>query len=44
MKDTLIFGIIVLLALAVLLAACEIGQQRVDLWEAQTGRYGQGLR
>lgn len=44
MKDTLIFGMIVLLALAVLLAACEKGQRRVDFWEQRTGRIGQGLR
>ncbi len=44
MKDTLIFIVIVLLAIAVLLAACEKGQQRVDNWERETGKYGQGLR
>ena len=44
MKDTLIFIVIVLLAIVVLLASCEKGQQRVDNWERETGKYGQGLR
>ena len=44
MKDTLIFGFFIIFSIILALSACEIGQKRVDAWEAQTGRYGQGLR
>ena len=44
MKDTLIFALVIVIALLLALSACEIGQKRVDAWEARTGRYGQGLR
>ena len=32
------------LMILILVAACEAGQSRVDAWEQQTGRYGEGLR
>lgn len=44
MKNTLILIVMVLFAFEVLLASCEKGQQRVDNWERETGKYGQGLR
>lgn len=37
---TIIFGIM----LVVFIWAFETGQAKVDRWEAETGRYGEGLR
>ena len=44
MKDTLIFGFFIIFSIILALSACEVGQQRVDNWERETGRYGEGLR
>lgn len=37
---TIVFGIM----LVVFIWAFETGQTKVDRWEAETGRYGEGLR
>lgn len=37
---TIFFGIM----LVVFIWAFETGQAKVDRWEAETGRYGEGLR
>lgn len=43
-KKTVKAIILMAIAMTILGFAFESGQQRVDNWEEETGRYGEGLR
>lgn len=43
-KQTIKYSLVYVFILAMLFTAFDAGQQRVDDWEAETGRYGEGLR
>lgn len=40
----LLYSIAIMLALVIFWTSFEESQDRVDRWEAETGRYGEGLR
>lgn len=43
-KQTIKYTVATIIFTTLLFSAFDYGQSKVDRWEAETGRYGEGLR